>query len=75
MRDEVDLTAPLDLDVPWYRNADGTTVHRSTCRHAAIPWQYAEGWTLDRVLHFVGTLSYMRLCRQCVPMSEREDTR
>lgn len=59
----------LQVQTTWWRNQEGTTVHRDTCRHAAagVPWAHAEGWTDERMAHAVGTLSYLHACRVCCP--------
>ena len=69
-RDEYPMGEQATLaTATWYRNREGTTVHRASCRHAAkgVPWGYAEGWTDERMAHAIGTLAYLHACRVCMP--------
>ena len=65
VREDSNVTDPLDLPVPWWRNRDGTKVHRVSCRHAAVPWVYARDFTEERLGHFTATVFYVSLCRGC----------
>jgi len=54
-------------EADWYRNQDGTTVHRPGCRvpGAKIPWTDTNGWTEERMAHYVGTVNWCKRCKRC----------
>lgn len=56
------------MEGDWYRNSDGTVVHRPSCQSkgdGAVPWKYADGWDDERMAHAVATLFYLRACQHC----------
>lgn len=66
MRDDITFGVS-DANARWYRNRDGDTVHRSGCRHAAVPWPLNEDWDDERLREYVGTFSWMKACKVCLP--------
>lgn len=69
MRDEYPMDK-LEDATRWWRNADGTVVHTASCRHARVPWRYAQDFTDARLVIAVDTMAWMRFCKRCCPELE-----
>lgn len=65
-RDEAQLELP-ELTAYWFRNREGTVVHRARCtvQGERVPWEKARGWTDERMAHAVATLFFLRACGRC----------
>ena len=48
------------------RSRDGRVIHRDDCRHARIPWYWADKVDADELLHVKLRMGY-RTCRTCQP--------
>lgn len=66
VREEADLLqGELDFVAPWWRNRDGTKIHRQGCRYAREPWRHAAEWSEDRIVHYVATIFFASFCSAC----------
>jgi hypothetical protein len=65
VRDEIEVG--FDFDADWYRNREGDTIHRPECRHAAVAWHHADGWTEERLAHYISTMGWVKGCGVCKP--------
>ena len=55
-----------DLPRPLARNNDGSVVHAADCRHARVPWNWADRKPDWEVIHTVQTASWLRFCGVCI---------
>lgn len=54
------------------RSNDGRTIHRVDCRHARVPWWWADKATDDEVLWAKLEMGYL-VCKICQPDFRRSD--
>jgi hypothetical protein len=59
--------------VKFARSKDGAVVHQATCRHARIPWNWADDKPSWAVVGFVERASWLRLCRVCFSDQETHE--
>jgi hypothetical protein len=53
------------------RSHDGSVIHRASCRHARIPWSWADAVTDDELLR--AKLRHgSRVCKVCDPPRTRD---
>lgn len=52
------------------RSKDGDVVHRASCRHARIPWRWADNKPLWVVAQVVRSTGWLRECGICKPLEE-----
>jgi hypothetical protein len=54
------------------RSKDGAVVHLASCRHARIPWNWADDkpwWTVAEV---IDRTPWLRWCQICSPVHEAD---
>lgn len=54
------------------RSRDGGVVHRSDCRHARVPWRWADKWPTWVVAETVRSTPWLSACRVCNPLEDSE---
>lgn len=52
------------------RSSDGSVVHRADCRHARVPWRWADGKPPWVVADTVRNAPWLKPCRLCKPFDE-----
>lgn len=53
------------------RSKDGATIHDASCRHARVPWTYADSLDADQLLDVKLRMGY-RVCKVCQPALHSE---